>query len=487
MRLWTVLALLATFFASVHAQSALLKLASQMPECSLTCFTKELPKSSCATNLTSACMCSNDELNAAVQVCAMKACTVAELLGKHNSAAVLSSFLTQRTETKNVSSNGCGVPIRDNGSTFTVIGITGMVIAGIAYLLRMAASIGKGGRQISWDDATMGLVVILALPPAVFAPILVENGMGKDMWTLHPHQITNVLKYYYFGEIFYVVALGISKISILFFYLRVFPAKEFRSIIYVVMAFSVAYTIVFGIVTALQCQPVSYAWNQWDGLHEGHCNNIHLQSWVAAAVNICLDTVVMILPLKHLANLNMDLKKKLMVMAMFSVGIFVVFTSAIRLYSLVHFANSQNITWDYMEAGYWSLIEVYVSILCGCMPAHRFVFAKAWPKIKSTMGGTKKSTNASSNFSRTTDTTATTKTGTVSMKPKNGDEGDFVPLVDVETNSARAISANESSHEQKSQWIMQTSTVQVTTAEGQLAPRPDSWTTGQSPTSKEHV
>ncbi|OJD31451.1 cfem domain-containing protein [Diplodia corticola] len=470
MRLWTVLALLATFFASVQAQSALLKLASQMPKCSLTCFTKELPLSTCATNLTSACMCSNDELNAKVGVCAMQTCTVAELL-----------------QTKNVSSNGCGVPVRDNGSIFNVIGITGIIIAGIAYLLRMAASIGKGGRQVSWDDATMGLVVILAIPPAVFAPILVENGLGKDMWTLHPHQITNLLKYYYFGEIFYVVALGVSKISILFFYLRVFPAKEFRNVIYVVMAFSVAYTICFGIVTALQCRPVSYAWNQWDGLHEGNCNDIHLQGWIAAAINIALDTVVMILPLKHLANLNMDLKKKLMVMAMFSVGIFVVFTSAIRLYSLIHFANSENISWDYVEAGYWSLIEVYVSILCGCMPAHRFVFAKAWPKIKSTMGSTnKKSTNASSNFSRTTDTTAT-KTGTVMSKPKNGDEGDFVPLVDVETNSARAVSANESSHEQKSQWIMQTSTVQVTTTEGQLPARPDSWTTGHSPTSKEHV
>lgn len=312
--------------------------------------------------------------------------------------------------------------------------------------------------------------------------------MGKDMWTLQPYQITNVLYYYYFGEIFYVVALGVSKISILFFYLRVFPAKEFRTLIWIVMAFAVVYTIVFGIVTALQCWPVSHAWNQWDGLHEGHCNNIHIQGYVAAAVNIALDTVVMVLPLKHLANLNMDLKKKMMVMAMFSVGIFVIFTSAIRLYSLVHFANSQNITWDYVEAGYWSLIEIYVSILCGCMPAHRFVFAKAWPKIKSTMGGTKKSTNASSNFSASAGT-ATNKTATtVSTKPKSGDEGDFVPLVDVETNSARAVSAVESSHtEQKSSWIMQTSTVQVSSTEGQLQDRPDSWTMGHGPASKEHV
>lgn len=300
------------------------------------------------------------------------------------------------------------------------------------------------------------------------------------MWTLKPMQITNLLKYYFFGEIFYVVALGVSKISILFFYLRVFPAKEFRIIIFVVMGFAVAYTFAFGFATALQCWPVSYAWTQWDGFHEGHCNNIHIQGWVAAAINIALDIVVMVLPLKHLANLNMDLKKKLMVMAMFSVGIFVTFTSAIRLASLVRFSNSSNISWDYVEAGYWSLIEIDVSILCGCMPAHRFVVAKAWPKIKETLGSTKKSTNASSKFTGGTDTSASGKTGTnISVKPKQADEGDFVPLVEVETKSFGAASQKS---ESTTTWTQPTTTMHMNTSA-----RPDSYTMGKGPMGKEDV
>ncbi|EOD49529.1 putative cfem domain-containing protein [Neofusicoccum parvum] len=466
MRLWTVLAFLAAFVASVQAQSALLALAKQLPTCSLVCIQKAIAASTCVTDLTQECICTNEALNAQVTICASQTCTVPELL-----------------VTKNVSLTACGAEVRDNGEVFNIIGITGMILAFIAFVMRMAASLGKGGRQVSWDDATMALVVVLAIPPAVFAPVLVSNGLGKDIWTLKPVQITNVLKFYYFGEIFYVVALGISKISILFFYLRVFPAKDFRNIIFAVMGLSVAYTIAFGFATAFQCWPISYAWTQWDGLHEGRCNDIHLQGWVAAAINIALDTVVMVLPLKHLANLNMDLKKKLMVMAMFSVGIFVIFTSAIRLYSLIHFANSQNITWDYVEAGYWSLIEVYVSILCGCMPAHRFVIAKAWPKIKETLYSSKKSTNASSKFTGGTDTNATNKTGTtISAKPKQGDEGDFVPLVDVDTNSARAVSHGSETHTESKSYIMTTSTVQISSSD-----RPDSWTMGQSTGGKEHV
>jgi hypothetical protein len=142
---------------------------------------------------------------------------------------------------------------------------------------------------------------------------VVKNGLGRDIWTLQPEQITNVLFYYYLGEIFYVVALGISKISILFFYLRVFPSKGFRTLTYVIMGLSVAYTIAFFFATTFQCAPVSLAWTQWDKLHKGTCNDIHLQGWIAAAVNIVLDAVVMMLPLRHLARLNMSLRKKLMV------------------------------------------------------------------------------------------------------------------------------------------------------------------------------
>jgi hypothetical protein len=75
-----------------------------------------------------------------------------------------------RPETKNVTNKGCGVPDRNKGDKFVAIGIGGAVLAVVAYVLRMSASLGKKGRQVSWDDATMGIVVLLAIPPAVFAP-----------------------------------------------------------------------------------------------------------------------------------------------------------------------------------------------------------------------------------------------------------------------------------------------------------------------------
>jgi hypothetical protein len=303
---------------------------------------------------------------------------------------------------------------------------------------------------------------------------VVKNGLGRDIWTLKAEQITNVLFYYYLGEVFYVVALGISKISILFLYLRVFPAKSFRILTYSVMGLSVAYTIAFFFATTFQCTPMSLAWTQWDKQHPGTCADIHLQGWIAAAINILLDIIVMALPMKHLAALNMSLKKKLMVMSMFSVGIFVVFVSVIRLYSLIHFANTENITWNYVDAGMWSLIEIDVSIVCGCMPAFRMLIAKLWPRMRSTMAASRQlSTNKASKFASNNDSVLGEKSMRVSTKPKVRDENDFIPLVDIDNHSEQGILAKEEdsarSDQRASGWIKQTHTVEVRHTEASAA------------------
>ncbi|OAF99007.1 uncharacterized protein CC84DRAFT_1191485 [Paraphaeosphaeria sporulosa] len=460
MRLWTVLTIFFVFGTSANAQAALQALAKELPPCSLACFMSEIPKTTCANNLTSECLCTNEALNAAVTLCASKTCTVYELL-----------------QTKNISSTSCGAPVRSSGRKFIVLGTAGIGLAVLSFILRMAACL--KGRSISWDDAAMALVVALAIPPAAFGFMLIDNGLGRDMWTLKDYQITNVLFYYFMGEIFYILALGFSKISILFFYLRVFPAREFRMQIYGVMALCGAYTIAFFFATTFQCIPVSLAWTQWDGLHAGKCNDIHLQGWVAAAINILLDVIVMVLPLKHLAGLNMTLKRKLMVMSMFSVGAIVIFTSAMRLYSLVHFANSHNITWDYVEAGYWSLIEVDVSIICGCMPAHRMLIARAWPKIKLTFHSTKGNSMNSKDFTAASKSNALTsdKAVRVSIKPQTKDDREFVPLVDIDTRNI---------------WTQQTATKEssrsnLSAAESCESDHSDGWPIGRSTTSREHV
>jgi hypothetical protein len=74
----------------------------------------------------------------------------------------------------------------------------------------------------------------------------------------------------------------------------------------------------------------------------------------------------------------------------------VTIVSILRLTSLVKFANTQNITCmarprhdnielttnlgDYVPVGYWSTIEVHISVICACLPALPSLFRRK-PKI----------------------------------------------------------------------------------------------------------
>jgi hypothetical protein len=131
---------------------------------------------------------------------------------------------------------------------------------------------------------------------------------------------------YFWGELTYLCALPLTKISILFFYLRIFPRQTFKYCVYALMAANVGYLISFELVSIFQCSPVNAAWRRWDGESPSKCNNINLQGWLSAAFNIVLDLCILILPMPELYNLSMGSKKKIHIMLMFSVGILYVGT-----------------------------------------------------------------------------------------------------------------------------------------------------------------
>ncbi len=130
----------------------------------------------------------------------------------------------------------------------------------------------------------------------------------------------DVTQIYFWDELIYLTILPLTKISILFFYLRVFSSKTFRGLVYLVMALNVAYWVAFLIVTIFQCRPISGAWTRWDGTFRGECNNVNMQGWMSAAATIILDIATLVLPLPMIAKLALSRRKKVHIFLMFGVG-----------------------------------------------------------------------------------------------------------------------------------------------------------------------
>ncbi|KAH2907221.1 hypothetical protein LV164_008177 [Aspergillus fumigatus] len=390
------------------------KLAAALPSCALQCMVSTIPHSPCTlTNQT--CMCTDPVFTGTLEICVQAKCTIRESLA-----------------TKNVTSSACEMPVRDRTRVVSIAGVAGGALALFAFVFRMIARLPCCGGQFGMDDLAMIVTMSLVIPLSALSAVLANLGLGKDIWTVSPDNITHILyspKIYFYDELLYLSIIPLTKISICLFYLRVFPARPFRMMTYIVIGLNTGFLIAFVLISVFQCRPIKGAWLHWDG--EGHysCNNINAQGWSAAAINMVLDLIVMALPLRELYRLNLSLRKKLFVMSMFSLGIFVTLVSIVRLNSLIHFAATNNLTWDYVEIGYWSTIEVHVGIICACLPAIRALLRRLCPTL---FGDT---TGAASKPSGTRSGRAASRgEGNILNRPSLSawPEGKFVPLVDLE-------------------------------------------------------
>lgn len=183
---------------------------------------------------------------------------------------------------------------------------------------------------------------------------------------------------------------------VLCFYLRIFPNQRFRIAAYAVMAYIIVFTIVALFLQIFQCFPVSSIWESWKGNFGSYkCLDVNLMTIVVAANLIGQDVVILLLPLPLLVQLNMTWRKKVSIILMFSLGIFVVITSAIRLEYLVVMARTTNPTYDYTDVIIWTGLEVDISVIVACLPAIRSWLSGKFSFLASTNGESGRATLSS--------------------------------------------------------------------------------------------
>lgn len=96
---------------------------------------------------------------------------------------------------KNVSSTACGVPVRDEGTHYNIVSVTLGVISGAVIIMRLGFKLFIAKTGLGFDDWFILATILVGVPSSVITSEgLVPNGLGRDIWTLKPQQITNVSK-----------------------------------------------------------------------------------------------------------------------------------------------------------------------------------------------------------------------------------------------------------------------------------------------------
>ncbi|KAH6892391.1 hypothetical protein B0T10DRAFT_559979 [Thelonectria olida] len=336
---------------------------SALPTCAVKCFEQTVTLSPCApTDLP--CLCIDSDFLTAAQGCQAMNCTVKEILTSTNATV-----------------NACGVP--PNDASATVIGIPASFgsLALLLVIIRVWGRIAVTKVNLDWDDYLIMAAVVFASVLNFVCYPMATHGMGKDLWAIPFPDLYMTFKLLYVAEIFYMVAEMLVQMSLLAFYIRVFPGASVfvRRASWALMGVVACFGIANTCSMIFQCTPIPFFWKGWSGEVKGRCIDINLFSWIRAAIEIAIDVAILSLPLPSVVKLQMNWKKKVQVLIMFALGFVITIISIIRLQSLIQFSKTSNPTFDNSPAIYWSVLECDMFIICACMPAIRSVLSKVAP------------------------------------------------------------------------------------------------------------
>ncbi|KAF5009892.1 hypothetical protein FDECE_3919 [Fusarium decemcellulare] len=287
------------------------------------------------------------------------------------------------TLVKNVTETACGAPVRDKSNRFNATIIPLGAIAIFVTVSRLVFKLFFSRAQALGPDdwAIAGTLAISVSGLVIGIKGLTVHGLGRDIWTLTTQEISKFALYFYVMTILYFMAMSLIKLSLSLFYLNIFFDNISPHILWGTVTFNALYGIAFLLAAIFQCAPVDYYWTQYLGGYSGKCVDINALGWVNASTGVAVDIWMIAMPLSQVIHLRLHWKKKVGVIIMFLLGTFVTVVSILRLQSLLHFANSNNPTWDQWFVAFWSVIEVNVGMICTCLPTLRLILVRLFPNI----------------------------------------------------------------------------------------------------------
>ncbi|KAL4930444.1 uncharacterized protein BDV17DRAFT_280724 [Aspergillus undulatus] len=218
-------------------------------------------------------------------------------------------------------------------------------------------------------------------------------GSGKHIWAAKLDDFKTLYKLLYSYTFVYAASCTCTRLSILYFYRRIFSPLEHSLKISIIFGavVTVSYPILVWVTMGSACRPLSYFWNQFSGA-PGECINIPQFFFATAVINMLNDFIILLLPFPRIIKLQMTLRKKIAICGILAVGFFVCIASIVRIYYLSLFMKTIDITWHMGTVFIWSTIEPAVAIVCACLP-HFAPLAKLAHRSISSSFSSRKSTN----------------------------------------------------------------------------------------------
>lgn len=133
--------------------------------------------------------------------------------------------------------------------------VCSLFFGGLRLLIRLTIH-----REFGLDDFTLGAATLLAIVQSSIILGACSKGLGKSIDILSLGAQNEVQGMYYASNLFFIIVLGLSKISVVSFLLRLSPYKHQHKLVFMgAIAVLSAWTAGSFFAVALQCN-LEHAW-----------------------------------------------------------------------------------------------------------------------------------------------------------------------------------------------------------------------------------
>lgn len=172
------------------------------------------------------------------------------------------------------------------------------------------------------------------------------------------------------------------RLSLLTLYIQIFQKPRF---IWAARGVGIV-TIIFwavGILTScLSCRPIAFMWDK--SIPGGQCGSVQAIVLYSAAANLALDLSLLILPVPIVCNLQIPLKKKIVYVGLFSIGLGNLGVNVARINQTVN-SSSRDITYFAIEGDILSMAEIWTGLVVSCVPTLAPLFSADSLKVLSSL------------------------------------------------------------------------------------------------------
>ncbi|KAK4038797.1 hypothetical protein C8A01DRAFT_17137 [Parachaetomium inaequale] len=237
------------------------------------------------------------------------------------------------------------------------------------------------GAGLWWDD----YLIMFALPQGI-GMLVIQGlwspmGIGFDVTETLPN-LETILKMLVAYELIYATSISTIKLSVMFFYLRVFVNRGLRMATKAALIFVSLWSVGNILQVFLICRPFVKTYSL---TAEGVCGD-QVASFIAiGAFNIISDVIILTLPLPTVWSLKISTPAKLGLTGVFLVGLVVSVIGVIRIVTLTQL-DLTNLTSTMIWADFWSATEPNLAILCVSLP----MLGSLWSRCVATRRGASK-------------------------------------------------------------------------------------------------